>query len=89
MLVNASTFSSDSNVREWAQILCDDKLLAKLSRGNVIALETKYHKRCLTNLYSRVRSQKRKELKEDREAGTEKIIESLVFAELVSFVKKK
>ena len=35
-----------------------------------------------------MRSQKRRELKEERDSGTEKIIESLVFAELVSFVKE-
>ena len=87
-LFNASTFNFDSNIREWAQILCDEKLLAKLSTGDLIALEAKYHKRCLTSLYCRVRSQKRRELKEDRETGTEKIIERLVFAELVSFVKE-
>ena len=86
-LVNASTFDLDSRLRECAGILCDDLLLAKLSRGDVIALEAKYHKRCLTTLYSRVRAHRRKELRMDRDNGTEKIIESLVFAELVSFVK--
>ena len=43
-LYNASTFNFDSNIREWAKILCDDKLLAKLSAGDLIALEAKYHK---------------------------------------------
>lgn len=86
-LFNASTFTLDSHVRECAQILCDDLLLAKLSRGDVIALEAKYHKRCLTNLYNRVRAQKRKDFKIARANGTENIMESLVFAELVSFVK--
>src|SRR6218665_1629253 len=86
-LFNASTFTLDSHVRECAQILCDDLLLAKLSRVDVIALEAKYHKRCLTNLYNRVRAQKRKDFKIARANGTENIMESLVFAELVSFVK--
>ena len=87
-LFNASTFSIDSHLREWAEILCDEALLAKLSRGDVMALEAKYHKPCLTSLYNRVVSHKRRELKQDRETGTEKIIESIVFAELVSFVKE-
>lgn len=86
-LFYASTFTLDFHIKECAQILCDGLLLAKLSRGDVIALEAKHHKGCLTSLYNRVRAQKRKDLNSGRGKGTEKIMKSIVFAELVSFVK--
>ena len=37
----------DSRVRECAKTLQDTALLAKLSAGDLVALEAKYHAKCL------------------------------------------
>ena len=36
-----------------AVLLGDDKLIAKLSEGDMLAIEAKYHPSCLCKLYSR------------------------------------
>ena len=50
-LRHASTFGVDSKIRTAALQLNDTHLLAKLSEGDVIALELKYHLNCLVALY--------------------------------------
>ena len=46
----------DNHVSEWAEYLRNSKLLGKLSEGDMTATEAKYHKKCLTKLYNRVKS---------------------------------
>ena len=47
----AATFKLDNHVRQSALALQDGKLLAKLSAGDMMAQEAKYHPLCLTSLY--------------------------------------
>src|SRR6218665_2357236 len=47
------TFSVDSHVRECASVQNDVHLLSKLSEGDLIAREAKYHARCLVAFYNR------------------------------------
>jgi len=47
------TFGVDSRVRECASVLNDVHLLSKLSEGDLIAREAKYHARCLVAFYNR------------------------------------
>lgn len=47
------TFGLDSRVREYAAVLNDVRLLSKLSEGDLIAREAKYHARCLVAFYNR------------------------------------
>jgi len=49
--VNASTYEIDRRVRQYALDLQDTVLLAKLDACDMIAIEAKYHKSCLTALY--------------------------------------
>ena len=49
----ASTFEVDKRVRESATIVEYTLLLGKLSMGDMVALEAKYHTRCLLALYNR------------------------------------
>lgn len=49
-LRNASTLRLDDRVKECAHKLQDKPLLAKLSAGDLIAQEAKYHPQCLTSL---------------------------------------
>ena len=52
-LRNASSFVIVRGVRQAAVLLGDDKLVAKLSEGDMPAIEVKYHPSCLCRLYSK------------------------------------
>ena len=71
----------DQKIRDLAQRLNGGKLLAKLSCGDVIAIEAKYHLHCLTTFYNLKRI-----LDSDSVTKTsqESIIEGMTFAELIS-----
>jgi len=58
-LHEVATFEVDARVRNCAHILQDSELLAKLSSSDMIAIEAKYHARCLVRLYNRAKMQKR------------------------------
>ena len=83
----ALTPDVDKNVRECATLLSDSKLIAKLSSGDMIAIEAKYHSKCLTNLYNRARSLKKQRVSEASNAGTVEPSE-LAFAELVAYIEE-
>ena len=51
-LHQCQTLLLDKCVRKMAQELVDTKLLAKLSEGDMIATEAKYHCNCLSRLYN-------------------------------------
>ena len=55
-LRSASTYQLDSRVRKSALALQDGKLLAKLSAGDMMAQDAKYHPLCLASLYKRAKS---------------------------------
>ena len=55
----AMTFKVNSRALESARLLEDEALLAKLSAGDVMAQEVKYHPKCFTGLYNGVRSLER------------------------------
>ena len=50
-LHRVSTLSLDARVRECANVLIDEKLLAKLGGEDLIVLEASYHASCLSMLY--------------------------------------
>ena len=54
-------FVKSKHVKSWASYLCDDKLLAKLSEGDMCATEPIYHKNCLTSRYNKFKSKKQAE----------------------------
>ena len=77
--------SLDSRVRQIAGELRDTKLLlAKLSGGDMVAIDAQYHSRCLAAFYGRGRSRKRR----SNEVPHHINAESLAFAEVVSYIKK-
>ena len=51
-----STYQVDNSVRTSALALHDGKLLAKLSAGDMMAQDAKYHPLCLASLYKRAKS---------------------------------
>ena len=46
------TIATDNRVRQIAQEIGDVKILGKLSEGDMIALEAKYHAKCLVFYYN-------------------------------------
>ena len=49
------TFKIENKVRDWATILEDTELLGRLSAGDMVAQDAKYHKKCLSVVHNRVR----------------------------------
>ena len=54
-LLSCRSKNLDKHISEWEEYLRDSKLLAKLSESDMTATEAKYHKKCLTELYHRVK----------------------------------
>ena len=81
-LHNASTYDIDMKVRKCAMELKDTSLLAKLAPGDMIALEAKYHRKCLATLYNRARTANSACANEDHAD-----LHGIAFAELVAFME--
>ncbi|KAK0039755.1 hypothetical protein Bpfe_030810, partial [Biomphalaria pfeifferi] len=73
----------DERIRNCALILQESHLLAKLSRGDVIAQELKYHPACLTSLYRK--AQPKVDCTDQR---SDQIRKALVFAELTEYIEE-
>ena len=84
-LHNASTFQLDSRVRSIAIQLQDKTLLAKLSSGDMVALEAKYHATCLVSLYNRATAQKPQVSGDDHDSKCH----GIAFAELIAYIEEK
>ena len=82
-LHNASTYDIDRKVRQCALELNDTALLAKLSPADMVALEAKYHTRCLTALYNRARAA----TSSTPGSGKHDDLYSIAFGELVAYVE--
>ena len=78
----ASTFRLDSRVRRCALELQDERLLAKLSAGDMVAQDAKYHPRCLVSLYNKATSLQDKQ----KIDTTDKVNHGIALAELLSFI---
>lgn len=83
-LHQASTLGLYARVRQCALQLQDQSLLAKLSAGDLIALEAKYHIQCLVSLYNRARQSKESHEQEDSDATSNRAI---ALAELVTYIE--
>ena len=81
-LRKASTFDVDTNVRQCAIKLQDERLLAKLSAGDLIAQDAQYHVQCLVSLYNRARESKASDV-----TDPVCVNEGIAFAELVSYIE--
>ena len=75
----------DRNVREYADLLNDNKLIAKLSSGDLIAIEAKYHKACLVKLYNKARPFRKQPPHLTEETFVN--IDELAFAELIAYIE--
>ena len=52
-LSSVQTFEQDSNIRTMATGLQDVEIISRISGGDMIAIEAKYHLSCLTKLRNR------------------------------------
>ena len=81
------TSKVDIRVRECAALLQDSLLLGKLSRGDMIAIEAKYHPGCLLALYEKAqRLQKNHGFEEHDRFDIQ--AESLALAEVVAHIEE-
>ena len=78
----------NERLKSCAETLQDKRLPAKLSAGDVIAQDMKYHPACLTSLYNRERSCKKKteEKSHDDESEITTEVENIALAELVNYI---
>ena len=79
------TMQVNRRINECAKTLSDRKLLAKLSAGDVIAQEVKYHPGCLVALYNRERAYLKVQ---EQEKAQEHFKEAypIAFSELVTYI---
>ena len=85
-LRKAITMELDQRLNECARDLNDGKLLARLTGGDIVARELKYHRSCLTALYNRERAHIATIAKESKDQSREKEIYPLVFSELLAYI---
>ena len=84
-LHEAATFKLNKNVKKAATLIGDMQLLGRLSSGDMIAQDAKYHTNCLLRLYNRVRACKTDAKNEECKDAT---ASGIVFAELVMFLEE-
>lgn len=78
------TLQLHERVQKSAERLLDEKLLAKLSEGDLVATEAQYHKSCLANLYNKVRALDAVKSVDDH---NEYILEGITIAEIEQYVR--
>ena len=82
-LHKASSFGMNSRVRRCALALQDHALIAKLSAGDMIAIDAMYHLSCLASLYKKESAL----YKEDNENDFIKQAKGIALAELVAYIE--
>ena len=80
------TMTLNERLKECAKTLSDGKLLARLSGGDIVAQEFKYHLSCLAALYNKERAHLSAIKKQTQEQQNEKEIIPLVFSELLAYI---
>ena len=83
-LHGVATYRVDTRVRKCAAQVGDNELLARLSMGDMVALEAKYHSKCLLALYYRAKTTVDAEPKTDHEG----VMSRIVLAELVLYIEE-
>ena len=80
----------DKRVRNCAVLLNDNKLIAKLSTGDMIGTEAKYHGKCLVGLYNKVRKVKASAIARENSDNsvTDLDLEELAFAKVIAYINE-
>ena len=83
-----SVLETDRSIRQMALELEDFELLGRMSEGDLIAIEAKYHLKCLISLKNRYRSLCAQKAQTSSGGGVdEKMDESIAFVELVEYIE--
>ena len=80
-----ATFQMDSKVIDWATILEDTELLGRLSAGDMVAQDAKYHNKWLSVLHNSVR---KAESEGPKYKANEREVSDVVFAVLVLYIEE-
>ena len=84
----ASTYQIDENMRKSATLLQDSILLSKLSGGDAISNELKYHPGCLITLYRKA-AETSKEEETCADKHDDQMLRGLAFAELTEYLEER
>lgn len=87
-LHEAMTMQLNKRVNECAVTLSDGKLLAKLSSGDIVAQELKYHKTCLVGLYNREKAYLKAQEQTRSEGLGQDTEYHIAFSELVTYINE-
>lgn len=85
-LHQCSTMRLDHDLRKMATDLQDTNLLARISGGDLVAIEAKYHHQCLCTFRNRHRAMQRESCSSSSNRP-EKLMEARAFAELISYIE--
>ena len=88
-LHHCATMNLDCDLRRIAKDLQDTTLMAKLSGGDLIAIEAKYHYNCLSSYKNRYRSYIRSLESCDSNKTEENLMQARAFAELVCYIESR
>lgn len=84
---NCATMKLDHNIRRMAIELQDSSLLARISGGDLIAIEAKYHFSCLSTFKNRYRSAQRAQ-NSSTNSQEDELIQAQVFADLILYIEE-
>ena len=73
-------------MRGSASLVNDNRLIGKLALGDMVAIEAKYHAKCLVGLYNQARKLKLSLNSKNASSYKPIDIEELAFSELVAFI---
>ena len=85
-LHSVTTFEFDARVRSFAYMLQDSKLIVKVSGGDMIATEAKYHDICMLTLFNRVKAVEKSCVTRVSDQSVHN--RSLAFAQLVGYINE-
>lgn len=80
---SVTTFEVDRRVRKIATDTDDAAILAKLSAGDMIAIEAVYHTKCLSTFYNRSRAQ------ETSQSNADGVLHGIALAEILAYINEE
>ena len=81
-----ATMETDTSVRRMALQLEDFELLGRISGGDLVAIDARYHLKCLITLRNRHRSLCKQQAQHENEPATAETDEAKAFEELVQYI---
>ena len=83
-LHSVTTFEVDRRVRKMATEMNDSVILAKLSQGDMIAIEACYHAKCLSSYYNKSRAKER-----ENKCKSDAVLYGVALAEIVAHIEEQ